>query len=153
MTSRLPWQRNPKGGFIAYPEGEHFKERLATLSFDQTSSIPWHWWISYDAAKKSNHAKTMQAAADAATEAWPRMKAGAARLAALAAEAEALRTNVQRMMSMGDISLSLFEIETSSSDRLRKIIAIATDVGGLGGPGKPLVEGCSAELFKRRTAG
>jgi hypothetical protein len=57
------------------------------------------------------------------------------------AEAEALRTKVQRMMSKGDISLILFEIETSSSDRLRKIIAIATEVGGLGGLGQPLGRG------------
>lgn len=151
-TIRLPWQRDGKGGFIAYPEGDQFKDRVATLAFDETSSIPWHWWISYDAAKKSDHAKTMQGAAGAAAEAWPLMKAEAARLAALAAEAEALRTNVERMMSKGDLSLSLFEIETSSSDPLRKIIAIAGAAGGLGGPGKPLVEACSAELFRGRTA-
>jgi hypothetical protein len=150
MTYRLPWQRNPEGGFIAYPEGEQFKDRFACIRHDMTSSVPWHWRISYDEAKRANHAMTKQAAADAATVAWPEMKAEAARLSQLAAEAEALRTMVQRMMLKGDLSLSLFAIESSDSDRLRRIIALARETGGLGGPGKPLVEACSAELFSRR---
>src|SRR5690242_10670488 len=133
MTFRLPWQRNSEGGFIAYPEGERLKDRVAKINKDETSLVPWHWWISYDDAKRSDHAKAIQAAANAATEEWPRIKAEAARLAALAAEAEALRTNVQRMMRKGDLALSVFGIETASSDRLRKIIALATDAGGLGG--------------------
>jgi hypothetical protein len=152
MADRLPWQRDGKGGFIAYPEGEQFKDRVATIRFDQTSSVPWHWWISYDAAKKSDHAYTKQQAADAATDAWPKMKAEAARLAAAAAEAEALHGKVRRMMRTGDVPLGEFGIETSSSDHLRRIIAIAQEVGGLDGPGKPLVHASSAELFRRRTA-
>lgn len=152
MTDRLPWQRNPAGGFIAYPEGEQFKDRVATIRHDMTSSVPWHWWISYDAAKKSDHAKTKQAAADAATAAWPLMKADAARLADIAAEAETLRTKVRRMMKLGDVPLSDFAIATSSSDQLRRIIDMAREVGGLDGPGRPLVQACSAELYRRRTA-
>lgn len=152
MADRLPWQRDGKGGFIAYPEGEQFKDRVATIRYDMTSSVPWHWWISYDAAKRSDHAKTKQEAADAATAAWPLMKAEAGRLAEVAAEAESLRAKVRRMMKLGDVPLGDFEIATSSSDHLRRIIAMAGEAGGLDGPGKALVQACSAELYRRRTA-
>lgn len=150
MTPRLPWKRNPAGGFIAFPEGESFRTRFAALRRDQTSAIPWQWWICYDDAKRADHAATRQAAADAATAAWPAMKAEAARLAALAAEAEALRTLVQRMMSEGDLPLSLFEIPTAESSKLLRIIDLARS-NATGGPAQPLVAACSAELFRRRS--
>ncbi len=148
---RLPWKPNPEGGYIAYPEGERFENRRATIRYDETSSIKWQWWIVYDDAKKADHARSKQAAADAATAAWPLMKAEAGRLAAEAAETEALRTLIQRMMSKGDLPLSVFGIEDSDNERLKHIIWLVRDAGGLDGPAKPLVEACSAELFRRRT--
>jgi hypothetical protein len=151
MANRIQWQRDGKGGFIAYPEGERFKDRFAAISHDKTSSVPWQWWISYDAAKKADHAKTMQEASDAANAAWPLMKAEAARLAGIAAEEEVLATNVRRMVSKGDLPLSIFGIEASSTERLAHIIWLVRDARGLDGPAKPLVEACSAELFRRRT--
>ncbi|HYD06020.1 MAG TPA: hypothetical protein VEC60_09845, partial [Reyranella sp.] len=143
----------PEGGFIAYPEGEHLKDRVATISRQDSSSLPWQWWIRYDAAKRADHAMTMQGAADAATAAWPEMKLEAARLAGIAAEEERLRTDVRRMMAKGDLPLSIFGITESDSERLRHILWLIRDAGGLNGPAKPLVEACSAELYRRRLNG
>ena len=152
-VNRLPWQKHPEGGFIAYPEGERFKTRFAAIGHDQASSVPWQWRIVYDAARRADHAHTKQGAADAVTAAWPAAKAEATRLAGIAAEREALRTNVRPMMAKGDLPLSIFEIATAPSERLTTIIWLVKDAGGLEGPAKPLVEACSLEPGRRRTAG
>jgi hypothetical protein len=56
------------------------------------------------------------------------------------------RSIVQRMMSKGDLSLSLFAIESSSGDRLGKMASEA----GWGGPGKSLIEASLRNVFERR---
>lgn len=153
MSSRLPWQRNPAGGFIAYPEGERFRDRWAKVEPNTASGqAPWQWLVSWDAGRDHGVAATRQAAADQATEAWPGTRRRGEAIAAKQAEEEALRTLVQRMATKGDLSLSVFGIETSSSDKLRSIIWLLTH-GGLGsidGPAKPLVQACSSELGRRR---
>lgn len=153
MTFRIQWQRDGKGGFIAYPEGENLKGRYAAISYSASSSVHWQWWVIYDEARRSDHAHTRQGASDAVNQAWPVMKAEAARLAGIAAEEEALATNVRRMMSKGDLPLSIFGIEASPAKRLTHIIWLVRDAGGLDGPARPLVEACSAELFRRRAGG
>jgi hypothetical protein len=99
---RLPLGRAPQGA------------RVATVSCDIASALHWRWWIGYDAAKKADHAATMQGAADAANEAWPKMKEVAARLAEIAAEEERLRTDVLRMCA---IARPCFVIDLSAGRR------------------------------------
>jgi hypothetical protein len=151
MTIRLPWQRNPAGGFIAYPEGEHRKDRSAELTKHSTGGYSWRWVVHAGAARTGGDAPTQQEGADAAAAVWPAIVAEAERLNTVAAEAERLRTMVQRMCQKGDLSLEVFGIEESATDRLTTIIGLVKDAGGLNGPAKPLVEACSAELFRRRT--
>lgn len=138
MTSRLKWQRNPAGGFVAYPDGEHLPGRRAELRREGHSrAMPWTWLILCDAARASGVAVDHQEASDRANEAWPRVKAEAAVLSARAAGDEALRTLVQRQVNKGDLTLSLFEIQTSPTERLTQIIWLVRDAGGLRGPAMP----------------
>ena len=153
MTPRLPWQRNPEGGYIAYPEGEHRKTRRAEIRLYWASDWPWRWWVLCDDARESGHEKSRQIASDRANEAWPRVKERGLVLAIQKAEAEALATNVRRMMSKGDLPLSIFGIEKADSKKLTDIIAIVKNEGSLTGLARELVEACSAELFRRRTEG
>jgi hypothetical protein len=152
MSTRLPWTRNPAGGFVAYPEGETFRARRAELVPNTASHYRWMWRTLYDAAAWAGDCVERQEAADAATTAWPGVKRDAAERAARAAEDEALRTLVRRMCAKGDLTLEVFGIEASDSARLTRIIWLIKQEGGLDGPAKPLVDRCSAELFKRRLA-
>lgn len=146
---RLPWRRRPGGDFIAHPEGEH-PGRMAEIRYDTTSSTKWTWFITYDLARASGVNTTPQEAADAATDAWGRVKAEAAALSIKASAEEALRSLVYRQCDKGDLPLIAFEIETSSSEQLRHILWLITDRKALGGLAQPLVSACSRELFHRR---
>ncbi len=151
---RFKWQRDGKGGFVAYPEGEAAKTRSATIRRNNSSGDrPWSWWAGYDTAKRSGIASTQQEAADRVREVWPRLREQAAEDTREAAEREALRTLVQRMATHGDLPLSVFGIEQSDSERLRRIIWLLTHggMGSIDGKAKPLVDACSAELYRRRT--
>lgn len=149
--SRFQWQRDPDGGFIAYPDGEAFPDRNGQIEKrPHDASWPWVWRARYGEARASDKSKTQQAAADAIREAWPALVERGAELASKAAEDEALRTLVQRMTMKGDLALGVFGIEASDSDRLRRIIWLVKDAGGLDGPAKPLVDACSVELGRRR---
>lgn len=153
MTARLRWQRDGKGGFIAYPEGEDFKGRRAEISRNSASGgSPWAWFVSYDKGKAAGIAVTQQEAADKATAAWPEVMQEGIDAARKDADDEALRTLVQRMATKGDLSLEVFDIPGSSSERLKHIIWLFTHggVGSLTGPGRSLVEACSVELGRRR---
>jgi hypothetical protein len=155
-AERLPWRRHHEvRGFIAHPEGGNPPGRYAEVRYEATSSTKWRWSTKYDLASAGGLMPTSQEAADAATAAWPRVKAEAAELAQKAADDDALRTLVRRQCDKGDLPLSAFEIETSSAERLRAIIWLIRDrgPGPIVGPAKPLADACSAELFKRRTAG
>lgn len=152
--TRFPWHRNSAGGFIAHPEGEAATTRYATIERNDIGhgDRSWRWHVFYDASKSFHgYEGSQQACADAAVEAWPRAKADAAQLAAQAADEAALRTMVQRMVTKGDLPLSAFGIEQSSTERLTSILWLVRDANGLNGPAKPLAEAVSAELYRRRT--
>lgn len=77
MTARLPWQKNPSGGFITYPEGEEHSGRRAIVwySVSHPKGSQWRWTVGWDKwFRETGLAATKQAAADAATEAWWRQK-------------------------------------------------------------------------------
>lgn len=150
MLTRLPWRRSPPRGYIAFPEGEHLHGRRAEIRFSATSSTPWLWHTHYDGAVDGGQEHHKQLAANKATEQWPITKRNGIVLAAEEAEREVLRTNVQRMMSKGDLPLGLFSIETAPAARLVAILDQIKAGGGLKGPAKPLVEAISAELYRRR---
>jgi hypothetical protein len=150
--SRLTWRRDPAGGYIAYPEGDRLPGRRAEIRYEPTSSTKWRWLTFYEGAVNSGVEATKQLAADRATDQWPVTKRNGLVKVAEDAEQAVLRTNVQRMMSKGDLPLSLFAIETAPTERLHSIIWLVRDAGGLEGPAKPLVEACSKELYRRRTA-
>jgi hypothetical protein len=150
MHSRLPWRRSPPRGFIAFPEGEHLTNRRAEIRYEGTSSTKWHWFTFYDDASSGGQEPDKQLAANRATEQWPITKRNGIAKAAEEAEATVLRTNLQRMMNKGDLPLSLFAIEGSTSDRLISILWLIKDGGGLSGPAQPLVDAISTELYRRR---
>jgi hypothetical protein len=152
MAPRLPWQRNPEGGYIAYPEGEEFPRRVAEIYYDATSATKWKWLVRWEDAVQSNHAHDKQLAANEATARWPIVKRDGIALAAVKAEAVKLQTDVRRVLDGEDVPLTAFGIESANSKKLTRIIDIVKAEGGLNGPAKSLVEACSAELFRRRTA-
>jgi hypothetical protein len=80
MHNRLPWQRNPKGGYIAYPEGEALPRRHATVHYDGVSSIKWAWLVRWEDAVESGHKPTKQEAANEATARWPSSRSSSRRL-------------------------------------------------------------------------
>jgi len=152
VTGRFHWQRDGKGGFVAWPEGDALPRRRAELVPNGTSQYRWTWRALYDAAAWAGDCVERQEAADAANAAWPGVKRDAAERAARAAEGEALRTLVRRMCARGEMTLEAFGIEASDSARLTRILWLIRQEGGLDGPAKPLVDRCSAELFRRRTS-
>jgi hypothetical protein len=151
VTGRFRWQRDGRGGFVAWPEGEALPRRRAELVPNGTSQYRWTWRALYDDAAWAGDCVERQEAADAANAAWPGVKRDAAERAARAAEDEALRTLVRRMCAKGDLTLEVFGVEASDSARLTRILWLIRQEGGIGGPATPLVEACSAELFRRRT--
>lgn len=76
---RLPWQRSPSDGFIAYPEGQVHHDRFATVArgIDSGGSKVWRWAARYGAALHTGQARSKQEAADAVTAVWPAMEAAA----------------------------------------------------------------------------
>jgi hypothetical protein len=152
MHLRLPWQRNPKGGYIAHPEGVGFPRRVATVHYDGVSSIKWAWLVRWEDAVESGHKPSKQEAANEATARWPVVVRNGMALAAERAEREKLEADVRRVMAGGgDVPIEHFEIGTADSARLVRILDLVKAGGGLGGPAKGLVDACSAELFRRRT--
>jgi hypothetical protein len=149
---RLTWHRDGKTGFVAYPEGEHLKDRRAEIRYDATSATKWAWFAHYDGARESGAVHDKQTAANRVNERWPVVKRNGLVRAAEAAEEAVLETNVRRMMAKGDLPLSVFEVATADGKRLVRILDLVRAAGGLNGPAKPLVEACSAELFRRRCA-
>jgi hypothetical protein len=149
MHPRLPWQRNPKGGYIAYPEGEEFPRRHATVHYDGVSSIKWAWLVRWEDAVESGHKPSKQEAANEATDRWPVIVRNGMALAAAKAEADKLEADVRRQMTVGDLPLGYF-IDGADSKKLTRILDLVKAGGGLNGPAKGLVEACSAELFRRR---
>ena len=153
MHDRLPWQRNPKGGYIAYPEGEAFPRQHATVHYDGVSSIKWAWLVRWEDAVESGHKPSKQEAANEATARWPVVVRNGMAMAAERAEREKLEADVRRVMAGEDVPIERFGIGTADSARLVRILDFVKAEGGLGGPAKGLVEACSAELFRRRAGG
>ena len=153
MHDRLPWQRNPKGGYISYPEGDGFPRRHATVHYDSVSSIKWAWLVRWEDAVESGHKPTKQEAANEATARWPVVVRNGMAMAAERAEREKLEADVRRVMAGEDVPIEHFGIGTADSARLIRILDLVKAEGGLHGPARGLVEACSAELFRRRAGG
>lgn len=83
MTDRLPWRRHPDGYFEAYPKGEDRPRFSARIRFDGShpkESGQWLWSVTIqpkppyapaEVVARFGYAESKQAAADAATAAWP----------------------------------------------------------------------------------
>ena len=97
------------------PESEHLTNRRAEIRYEGTSSTKGHWFTFYDGASSGGREDDKQIAANRATEQWPITKRNGIAKAAEEAKATVLRTNLQRMMQKGDLPVSLFAIEGSTS--------------------------------------
>ncbi|MCF1744868.1 hypothetical protein [Paradevosia shaoguanensis] len=72
---RLPWQRHPNGGFIAYPHGPEHADRFASIGakdWTKPEGGAQYGWMVYwkDRFERHGGSPSTQQAADDATSAW-----------------------------------------------------------------------------------
>lgn len=157
--NRLPWKR-ASDGFIAFPDGEGLRERVATLSPSavRPASSRWAWMVRYDGASSSGLDATSQQAADAATRAWPGLKAQALRLG----RKNAVETDLAEMLEAIDMEKPVdpraFNLELASEARLKKLMDwCRPHIVNAGMRGNPplavatMAAALSAEFYRRRS--
>lgn len=72
--NRLPWQPHPEGGFIAYPEGMHERERYARMQPSSSGGYgAYNWSVHYDWHVITDITDDKQRASDAANVAWTKV--------------------------------------------------------------------------------
>lgn len=146
--TRLPWQSFPEGGFIAYPDGEEHRDRFATLS-TLISSGGWTWTVRSADAVITGYAASKQAAADAATEAWPKVVETACQLAATAARDAQRLAMIDAIADDPDPDLSSFGVEEANYENLMWIMDRIRSRARTPGILK-LMQALSAQFYKLR---
>lgn len=161
--SRLPWQRNPDGGFIAYPEGDDRPERRVTLywapkaAHEPQGAPEWRWFADWPGKfSVGGRAYAKQQAADEATEAWGRAIATADQRDT--AE-RPIRAFVDRLVSTGLFDLADIDFQNLPQPQLSKLMDELTAIwkGHDGGSVyrkqiHEVMKVLSMELFRRRLA-
>lgn len=150
---RLPWEAHPEGGFIAYPEGKKQTGRYARLQPWTTGpNGAYQWFIRYDGIAINDVSGSKQAAADAATERWPR----AVEMAAAAARRAAWEANQLEMIARaerGEIDPNYFANANADYENMMWVMERIKPKPGQGRVSagiQRIVDAMSREFFRRR---
>ncbi|HTJ58040.1 MAG TPA: hypothetical protein VL418_10805 [Devosiaceae bacterium] len=163
MTARLPWRRQPQGGFIAYPNGEDSPEQRATLfwtpkaAHEPEGAPEWHWLVEWEGRFRfADNAYSKQQGADRATEAWWLEIALADRRER---EERPIRVFINRLLETGLYDLADIDFQNLPQPQLAKLMDDLTAIwrGQKDGGSiyrkqiHEVIKVLSMELFRRRT--
>jgi hypothetical protein len=158
MAERLPWRRDPRGGFIAYPDGDEHPDRCARVYYAPTSTggvNVWHWWTSYGKAHQSGVASSKQSAAEVATTVWPQMAEEAEKTDAAEQEARELVDIIAAAVDDGDatrldVANASYQRLINANWHLRKHLERRLHAGEPTGNVEAVMAAISSELYARR---
>jgi len=151
---RLTWRRGEQPhSFAADLPGGGTALIYRGFGADQVTP-EWRWRIDISGLCETSYGSPpdVQACADEVNRAWPAVAARAAEALAAQEDEKAIVGMIEAGLDH-PVSIEAFQIETSSSDRLRTIMwHLRRHIGQSGGPPnlQPLIEAISAELYRRR---